>query len=278
LSGRVNNAWRLFEGMRDVDLAPTTLIHDLGRRLLCSRCAKANRRPAANVGNLAPMPGVFPDYNAPIVRTGVDGPISRPPAGACRRRRTRLWRRPRSAPPSSRPRASRSTSTEGGVIWFALDETRPLACFAGIWTSWTSVRKVKEGGTTNDLYAFLTTALTTPEEVETWMTAPPDEALKLQRPAAGRLPPDRRLRRQGRPDQIRDVTFEEDGRQVRPWSALSAKAEIYLGRFDNLRCRVFRCLATMDRAPRLRSPARRRGASNGTGTMSERADWKFLLG
>jgi putative SOS response-associated peptidase YedK len=25
------------------------------------------------VGNLAPMPGVFPDYAAPIVRAGVDG-------------------------------------------------------------------------------------------------------------------------------------------------------------------------------------------------------------
>jgi putative SOS response-associated peptidase YedK len=25
------------------------------------------------VGNLGPMPGVFPDYKAPIVRTGADG-------------------------------------------------------------------------------------------------------------------------------------------------------------------------------------------------------------
>lgn len=65
-------------------------------------------------------------------------------------------------------------------------------------TNWTSVRKVREGETTNDLYAFLTTEpnaevgaihpkampviLTTPDEVETWMTSPVDEALKLQRP------------------------------------------------------------------------------------------------
>ena len=82
-----------------------------------------------------------------------------------------------------------------------LPGSRPLACFAGIWTNWTSVRKVKEGETTNDLYAFLTTEpnaeigaihpkavpviLTTQDQVETWMTAPPDEALKLQRPLAG---------------------------------------------------------------------------------------------
>ena len=61
-----------------------------------------------------------------------------------------------------------------------------------------SSRKVKQGETTNDLFAFLTTEpnrevgaihpkampviLTTPEEVETWMTAPIEEALKLQRP------------------------------------------------------------------------------------------------
>jgi putative SOS response-associated peptidase YedK len=85
-------------------------------------------------------------------------------------------------------------------VWFALDETRPLAFFAGIWTRWTSVRKVKEGETTNDIFAFLTTEpnqlvgaihpkampaiLTTPEEIELWMTAPTVEALKLQRPLA----------------------------------------------------------------------------------------------
>ncbi|SPP92651.1 conserved protein of unknown function [Bradyrhizobium vignae] len=94
---------------------------------------------------------------------------------------------------------SEFNKAEGGDIWFALDETRPLACFAGIWT------KVKEGETTNDLYAFLTTEpkaevaaihpkampviLTTPDEVESWMTAPADEALKFQRPL-----PDRSLR------------------------------------------------------------------------------------
>jgi putative SOS response-associated peptidase YedK len=82
-------------------------------------------------------------------------------------------------------------------IWFALDESRPLAFFAGIWTRWTSVRKVKEGETTNDLFAFLTTEpnalvgtyhakampviLTTQDEIETWMTAPPLEALRRQR-------------------------------------------------------------------------------------------------
>jgi putative SOS response-associated peptidase YedK len=42
-------------------------------------------------------------------------------------------------------------------VWFALDESRPLAFFAGTWTRWTSERKVKEDETTNDLFAFLTT-------------------------------------------------------------------------------------------------------------------------
>ena len=84
----------------------------------------------------------------------------------------------------------------GGPIpnaWFAVDESCPVAVFAGIWVpQWTSVRKVKDGEVTIDLYGFLTTEpnaivapvhskampviLTTAEEIETWMTAPWDEA------------------------------------------------------------------------------------------------------
>ena len=45
----------------------------------------------------------------------------------------------------------------GGVINFPGKGYRPLAFFAGIWTRWTSVRKVIEGETTNNLFGFLTT-------------------------------------------------------------------------------------------------------------------------
>jgi putative SOS response-associated peptidase YedK len=81
-----------------------------------------------------------------------------------------------------------------------LEAFSQLAFFAGIWTRWTSVRKVKEGETTNDIFAFLTTEpnavvkpihakavpviLTMPGEIDLWMTAPAPQALKLQRPLA----------------------------------------------------------------------------------------------
>ncbi|HWL06707.1 MAG TPA: SOS response-associated peptidase family protein [Xanthobacteraceae bacterium] len=86
----------------------------------------------------------------------------------------------------------------GGDIWFALAEERPLAVFAGLWCNWTSVRKIREGEVTADLYGFLTcepnaevgaihpkampVILTEPDEIETWLTAPAEEALRLQRP------------------------------------------------------------------------------------------------
>jgi putative SOS response-associated peptidase YedK len=42
------------------------------------------------------------------------------------------------------------------AVWFASDESHPLTCFAGLWTSSTSVRKAKEGEVTSDIFAFLT--------------------------------------------------------------------------------------------------------------------------
>lgn len=175
-------------------------------------------------GNLPPIPGVFPDYFAPIVRNAPDGArelmMARwgmpSPAFALKGRNSDSgvtnvrnvasphWRRWLGV--ESRCVVPFTSFAENEVlpdgsrppVWFAIDDSRPLAFFAGIWTRWTSVRKVKEGETTSDLFAFLTTEpnaivapihakampviLTTQEELDAWMTAPAPKALTLQRP------------------------------------------------------------------------------------------------
>jgi len=42
--------------------------------------------------------------------------------------------------------------------WFAINEDRPLFFFAGLWTAWHGVRKVKDGPGDFELYGFMTTA------------------------------------------------------------------------------------------------------------------------
>ena len=94
-----------------------------------------------------------------------------------------------------------STDDQGkkvGDTWFALHQSRPLAFFAGIWVeNWTSVRKIRTGVETLDLFGFLTSQpndvvgsihskampviLTTPEEVDVWLSAPKERAIGLQR-------------------------------------------------------------------------------------------------
>ena len=180
---------------------------------------------ADRTGNLPAQPGIWPDYPAPILRHAEAGGFEltmarwgmltppkflegkRTDKGVTNIRNTASphWRRwlgmeHRCLVPftsfseiDGRPGAPRNHP-----VWFALGPDPPLACFAGLRTQWTSVRKLKEGEVTAELFAFLTcppnaevgavhpkampVILTRPEEWQAWLNAPTAEALQLQRP------------------------------------------------------------------------------------------------
>ncbi len=172
-------------------------------------------------GNVPPLPGIFPDQRAPVIRNAPDGrelavlrwgfpcPPSVPGNRAVTNIRNtassywRAWMKPeyRCLVPVT-AFCEYAPGKPAVPHWFALGEDRPLFAFAGLWRPWTGTRGTKADPAEGEhhLFAFLTcepnavvapihprampVILTTPEEYEAWMTAPIPEALELQRPMA----------------------------------------------------------------------------------------------
>lgn len=178
-----------------------------------------------------PSLDVYPNTLAPIVRVGDDSKreiasatwgMPTPPAyikgnydpGVTNIRNVnsphwRRWLGPTSrcvVPFTSFAEPDPASKVEGGRVpnaWFARNEDRPLMFFAGFWTPWKGVKKVRDGEREFELYGFLTTSpneivspihqkampaiLTTPEEVDLWLTGEWNEVKHLQRPVPGNM-------------------------------------------------------------------------------------------
>jgi putative SOS response-associated peptidase YedK len=196
---------------------------------MCNLCAVTSTQQAIReftratrdtAGSLLPFPSTFPDGMALVVLSGESGEreltmmrwgMPCPPQFGTtavtniRNTASPHWRRWLN--PASRclvPATSfcewEDSKPRKTPTWFALAESRPLFCFAGIWTSWTGTRGTKADPVTGEhrLFGFLTTepnaevraiypkampvVLTTLAEIETWLTAPWAEAAQMQKP------------------------------------------------------------------------------------------------
>jgi putative SOS response-associated peptidase YedK len=172
-----------------------------------------------STGNMPPLPGIFPDQMAPVIRTLPDGSreltmmrwgMPCPPSFGTtivtniRNTQSPHWRR--WLGPASRclvPFTSfceyADTKPRKTPTWFALDGNRPLAFFAGLWTPWRGDRgpKSKPVSGEHEVFGFLTTdanavvgpvhpkampVILGPDDLATWLDAPWPDACRLQRP------------------------------------------------------------------------------------------------
>jgi putative SOS response-associated peptidase YedK len=172
------------------------------------------------LGNFPGLPGVFPDTMAPIVRTARDGArelslmrwgfppppnLGMAPVTNVRNLKSPYWRgwlKPEWRCLIPATSFCEWTDTRPKVThWFALDESRPLFAFAGIWRLWTRERKGEAGE--KRLFSFLTSdsndvvrpihakampvLLTTEHEWNTWLEGSIADAIALQRPLPNEL-------------------------------------------------------------------------------------------
>lgn len=170
-------------------------------------------------GNVPPLPAIFPDQMAPVVRNSDAGreliqmrwgfppppKVGNHPVTNVRNVGSPFWRawlKPeyRCLIPMTSFSEYADTQPRKTPVWFAQSADRPLMAFAGIWRPWKGVRGTKADPVEGEhlLYSFLTcdpndivkpihpkampVILTTPEEYDIWLSAPTEEALKLQRP------------------------------------------------------------------------------------------------
>ncbi len=173
-------------------------------------------------GNLAPLPAVFPDQMAPVVRTASDGaremvmmrwgfqPPTNPGVALVTNVRNTAshWWKPwlqaghRCLVPVTSFCEYDHRLKPPVPTWFAQDAARSLFFFAGIWRPWTGARGTRAAPAVGQhlLFSFLTTEpnsvvapvhpkampvlLLTEVERESWLIGPLEAALALQQPAS----------------------------------------------------------------------------------------------
>src|SRR5829696_8676118 len=115
-----------------------------------------------SAGNVPPLPAIFPDQMAPVVRTkdgerellqmrwGFPAPpkVGNHPVTNVRNVASPFWRawlKPqyRCLVPLTSFSEYKDTKPRKTPVWFALNKDRPLAAFAGIWRPWAGVRGTK---------------------------------------------------------------------------------------------------------------------------------------
>lgn len=181
---------------------------------------EATRAMTDRTGNMPLLPGIFPDYLAPIVRNTPDGreltmarwgmpaplqfgvaPITNIRNTKSAHRRAWLQIGHRCVVPFTSFCEYADTKPRKTPTWFALSDDRPLAFFVGIWTRWRGTRGTKANPINGDhlLFGFLTTdanaevgaihpkampvILTAPDQIDHWLlSGTTDQALRMQRP------------------------------------------------------------------------------------------------